>query len=137
MSGRYTESIRNHGLKDQFVQEQPIPLVASKNTYFENRDADVENGHVATEGGGESEMHWVNSPDIYTLLCVKWVSQVALRVKTPSAHAGDTKDMGLIPGSGRSPGGGHNNPLQYLCLENPMDRGVWRTTVHRVTKSWT
>ena len=115
----------------------PSPLVASKNTYFENRDADVETGHVATEGGGESEMNWVSSIDIYTLLCVKWVSQVALRVKTPPAHAGDTKDVSLIPGLGRSPGGGHNNPLQYSRLENPMDRGAWQTTVRRVTKSWT
>ena len=43
---------------------------------------------------------------------------------------------GLIPGLGRSPGKGHGNLLQYSCLENPMDRGAWPTTVHRVTKSW-
>ena len=42
-----------------------------------------------------------------------------------------------IPGLGRSPGGGHSNPLQYSCLENPMDRGAWQATVHEVTKSWT
>ena len=53
-------------------------------------------------------------------------------VKSPYANAGDVRDMGLIPGSGRSPGGGHGNPLQYSCLENPMDRGAWRATVHRV-----
>ena len=46
-------------------------------------------------------------------------------------------DTGLIPGLGRSPGGGHGNPLQYSCLENLMDRGAWRATVHGVTKSWT
>ena len=46
-------------------------------------------------------------------------------------------DMGLIPGSGRSPGGGNDNPLQYSCQENPKDRGAWRTIVHGVTKSWT
>ena len=46
-------------------------------------------------------------------------------------------DLGLIPGLGRSPGGGHGNPLQYSCLENPMDRGAWWATVHGVTKSWT
>ena len=57
--------------------------------------------------------------------------------KNPSANAGDARDVGLIPGSGRSPGGGNDNPLQYSCLENPMDRGVWQATVHRVTKSWT
>ena len=64
-------------------------------------------------------------------------SQVALVVKNPTANAGDTRDMGSIPGSGRSPGGGHGNPLQYSCLENPMDRGAWRATVHGVAKSQT
>ena len=57
-------------------------------------------------------------------------------IKNLSANAGDVRDMGLTPGSGRSPGGGHNNPFQYSCMENPMDRD-WRTTVHRVTKSQT
>ena len=46
-------------------------------------------------------------------------------------------DLGLIPRLGRSPGGGHSNPLQYSCLENPMDRGAWWAMVHGVTKSWT
>ena len=46
-------------------------------------------------------------------------------VKNPHANAGDLRDAGLLPGSGRSPGGGHGNPLQYFCLENSMDRGVW------------
>ena len=45
-------------------------------------------------------------------------------------------DLGSIPGSGRSPGEGNGNPLQYSCLENPMDRGAWQTTVHGVIKSW-
>ena len=53
------------------------------------------------------------------------------------ASAGDLRDVGLIPGSGRSPGGVHGNPLQYSCLENPMDKGAWRTTVYAVAKSWT
>ena len=53
------------------------------------------------------------------------------------ANAGDKRDMGTIPGLGRSPGGGHGNPLQYSCLENPMDRGAWRATVHGVKKSQT
>ena len=64
-------------------------------------------------------------------------SQVALVVKNPSANAGDMRDAGSIPGSGRSPGGGHGNPLQYSCLENPMDRGAWWATVHGVEKSQT
>ena len=56
-------------------------------------------------------------------------------VKNPLANAGDVRDMGLILGSGRYPGEGNGNPLQYACLENPMDRGAWWSTVHRVTKS--
>ena len=50
--------------------------------------------------------------------------------------AGDVRDMGSIPGSGRFPGGGHGNPLQYSYLENPMDRGAWWATVHGFVKSW-
>ena len=65
-----------------------------------------------------------------------WASQVALVVKNPPVNAGDIRDVGPIPGSGRSPGVGNGNQLQYSCLENPMDRGAWQATVHRVTKSW-
>ena len=64
-------------------------------------------------------------------------SQVVLVVKNLPANAGDIRDVGLIPESGRSPGGGHGNPLQYSCLENPMDRGAWWASVPRVAKSWT
>ena len=62
-------------------------------------------------------------------------SQVVLMVKTPLDDAGDIKDVGSIPGLGRSPGGGHGNPLQYSCL-NPMEKGVWWAIAHSVTKSW-
>ena len=68
---------------------------------------------------------------------MKWASQVVVVVKNLSAIAGDTRDVTLIPGSGRSPGEGNGNPLQYFCLENPMDKGVWCATVYRVAKSWT
>ena len=64
-------------------------------------------------------------------------SQVALVVKNTPANAEEARDRGLIPGLARSPGGEHGNPLQYFCLENPMDRGAWWATVHRVAKSWT
>jgi len=57
-------------------------------------------------------------------------------VKNPSAKAGDVRHVDSIPGSGRSPGERHGNPLQYSCLENPTDRGAWWATVHGVTKSW-
>ena len=63
--------------------------------------------------------------------------KVMLVVKNLPDNAGDTRDVGLIPGLGRCPGGGHGNPLQYSCLENPIDRGAWRATVPGVTKGWT
>ena len=55
-------------------------------------------------------------------------------VKNLPANAGDIRDVGLIPGSGRSPGGGNGNPLWYSCLENPMDRGAWQAAVHRIAE---
>ena len=58
-------------------------------------------------------------------------------LKNLPANAGDLRDVGLIPGSGRSPGGGQGNSLWYSCLENPMDRGAWQAMVHAVAKSLT
>ena len=66
-----------------------------------------------------------------------WASQGPLVVKNPPSNVGDIRDAGSIPGSGRSPGGGHSNPLQYSCLENPKDRGAWQATVHGVSESRT
>ena len=63
--------------------------------------------------------------------------QVAAVIKNPRDNAGDARDLGSIPGSGRSPGGGNGNPRQYTCLENSMDRGAWWDTDHGVTKSRT
>ena len=65
------------------------------------------------------------------------ITQVELVVKNLAANAGDIRDVGLIPGSGQSPGEGYGNPLQHSCLENPMDKGAWWVTVYRVTKSQT
>ena len=65
----------------------------------------------------------------------KGASLVVLVVKNPSDNVGDIRDDSSIPGLGRSPGGGHGNPFQYSCLENPMDRGAWRATVHRIAES--
>ena len=70
-------------------------------------------------------------------MCICWASQLVLVVKNLPANAGDITDVCLIPGSGRSPGGAHSNSLQYSCLENPMDRGAWQATAHRVSKSQT
>ena len=73
----------------------------------------------------------------FILTLLFWASQVVLVVKNPPANAGDLRDIGLIPGQGRSPGGGHGNPLQYCCMENPVDRGAWRAEIHGVTQSQT
>ena len=84
-----------------------------------------------------TNFHFVQMPD----LGVSYSSSLGLpggaNGKELVANAGDTRDVGSIPGSGRSPAGRHGNPLQYSCLENPMDRKAWRATVHRVTKSQT
>ena len=83
---------------------------------------------------------WVFSIPSYflaNLVYRAWASQVALVVKSLPANAGDKRDMGLIPGLGRSPGDGNVNPLQYSCLENPMDRGAWWAVVQGVAKSQT
>ena len=88
-----------------------------------------------------TELHFVpkfviDFSHIFGHLCIiQWTSQVALVVKNLPASAGDIRDTGLIPGSGRSPGGGHGNPLRYSCLENSMDRGAWQAMVHGVAES--
>ena len=64
-------------------------------------------------------------------------SQEVLEVKNLPSNAGDIRDMGLIPGLGRSPGEGHGYPLQYSCLDNPVDRGAWWAMAYRITNSWT
>ena len=74
-------------------------------------------------------------PSFWVSLLISGASQVALVVKNSPANAGDLREASSIPESGRSPGGGHGNPLQCSCLENPKDRGGWPATVQRVTKS--
>ena len=89
---------------------------------------EIENGRVSPPCMGMDEgqpeqpavIAWTKCPEVLGARA----SQVALVVKNPPANAGDIKDTSLILGSGRSPGGGHGNPLQYSCLENPMDRGA-------------
>ena len=73
-------------------------------------------------------------PGLWVALCT---SQLMLVVKNLPANVGDVRDMGSIPGSGNSPGGGDGNALQYFCLENPMDGGAWQATVYKVAKSQT
>ena len=87
----------------------------------------------------ESVSFYTPTPLAFILICYWRIKdlQVVLVVKNPHANAGDTWDMGLIPGLGRCPGGGHGNPLQYFYLENSMDRGASWATVHGASKSWT
>ena len=72
----------------------------------------------------------------YCYFCLGFPGGTVVKKKKPPATAGDPRDAGLISGPGKSPGGGNGNPLQYSCLENPMDRGAWQATVHG-SQSWT
>ena len=83
----------------------------------------------------ESQLYFLKNEDID--FTGHGASQVALVVKNLPASAGDLRASGSIPGSGSFLGEGNGNPLQYLCLENPMDRGTWQATVHSVAKSQT
>ena len=74
---------------------------------------------------------------IIMIILTNGASQVMLVVKNLLYNSGDIRDMGSISGWGRSPGEGNGKPFQYSCLENPMDRGAWRATVHEVAKSQT
>ena len=74
----------------------------------------------------------IRSVNIYTHLL-----RVVRVVENPPANAGDVRDRASVSGLRRSPGGAHDNPLQYSCLENPMDRRAWQATVHGVAKSLT
>ena len=80
---------------------------------------------------------WKHATFSFRSCCASCAPQVALVVKNLPANAGVVRDMGSIPGVGRSPGGGHGNSLLYSCLENPMDREVWQATVHRVAQNRT
>ena len=72
-----------------------------------------------------------------SLYVIQWASQVVLVVKKPPANAGDIRGAGSIPELGRSPAGENDNPFQYSCLDNSMDRGAWQATVYVVAKSQT
>ena len=102
------------------------------------------NSSYSTDGS-DSFYHHTTPPPLPRTRCkfsegkiyLIWASQVVLMVQSLHANAGDITDMGSTPGSGRSPGGGHGNPPQYCCPENPMDRGAWKAMIHRVSKSQT
>ena len=85
-------------------------------------------------------LFWYSVPTgIVVIVVTNWASLMSQLVKNPSANAGDARDVDLIPGWGRSPGERNGNPLQYSCLENPMDRGAWWakfTGSQRVGQDW-
>ena len=87
------------------------------------RNAGLEEAQTGIKIAGRNINNWDPRP-----------SQVVLVVKNPVADAGDIRDVGLKSRSERSPGGGHGNPLQYFCLENPMDTGAWQATVYRISE---
>ena len=95
---------------------------------------DREAWHAAIHGVAKSRTRLSNWTEL-NVLCV--ASQVVLVVKNLPVNAGDVRDLDSIPGSGRSPGGRHSNPLPYSCLENSMDKGAWQAIVHRITESQT
>ena len=81
-----------------------------------------------------SSVHGIFQARVLEWGAIAFSNQAALMIKNLSANAVDARDMGSILGLGRSPGGGNGNPLQYSCLRNPVDRGVWWTTVHKVAQ---
>ena len=112
----------------------PVGLEGEKPVNFAGSILEAYNGNSNTT---DSNISNSNGRRCKCLLCSRWAPQVALAVKNLPASAGDRRDASWIPGLGRSLGGGHGNPLQYSCLENPMDRGVWWALVHKVIKSQT
>ena len=75
--------------------------------------------------------------NVFKIFSLSMNSQVAQVVKNPPTNTGDTGNMGLVPGPRKYPGVGNDNPRQYLCLENSMDRGAWQATIHGIVKTQT
>ena len=137
-SSFFLRVVLGHGNTEGKVQRVPIDLLPLHNilhqdgafatigeptlTHCNHADSIVHSWDCTSYGFGQ----------IYNDICA---SQVVLVVKNPPANAGDVRDEGLSRGLGRSPGGGHGNPLQYFCLEDPIDREAWLAKVHGVAKS--
>ena len=100
------------------------------------RVGDGQEGLVCCSPWGCQELDTTEETELNWTVIFR-ASQVVLVLKDPPANAGDARDVGSIPGSERSSGGGNGNPFQYSCLDNPMDRGTWWDTVHGVAKNQT
>ena len=141
--------INSEWIKDLNTRLEIIKLLGA-NTGWELFDTDLGNNFldIIRKESNKSKWDYVKvkvalscltlcDPVNCTVYLYKYVaSQVTLVVRNPLANA-DVRDMGLISGSGRSPGGGDSTPLQYSCLENPMDRRDWWAIAHRAAKSRT
>ena len=109
-----------------------------KEIFLNKQDPIVEHREVHEVSPDKPHCKIILRKNIYVCMNIYavYASQVVLVVKNPPANAEDLRDMGSIPGWGRSPGGGHGNPLQDSCLENPMDRGFSQATVYGVGHDW-
>ena len=117
------------------AHQTPLSVGLSRQEYWSGLPCSPP-GDLPNPGLNPGLMHcrWI----LYLLSPVfYWSSQVVLVEKNQPANSGDIRDVGLTPGSGRSPGEEHGNPLQYSCLENSMNREAWWATVYWVEKSWT
>ena len=106
------------------------------------KDTSTHKGHCSSiynsQDGSNLNVHRQTNAWKTWYIYKKWcITHPAPVLKNLSVSVEDARDVDSIPGSGRWPGGGHGNPFQHSCLEDPMDRGAWWATVHRVTKSWT
>ena len=90
--------------------------------------------HMHTQTRTHTHKH-IHNTHMCRSMCISMTSLVVQLVKNPTANAGGARDTSLIPGSGRSPGEGNGNPLQYSCLENPTNRVAWRATIHGLAES--
>ena len=114
----------------------PNPLTCLLRNLYTGQEATVRTGHGKTDWlqiGKGVHQDCILSPCLFNLASL--VAQMIKRL--PAMWENWVRSLGQIPWSGGSPGEGNGNPLQYSCLENPMDRGAWKATVHGVTKSWT
>ena len=109
-------------------------ILSPAGRFFTNRA--TREAHTSQQNGPENRPTHRNRASQVALVVNKQTNkQTKNKKQTPDA--GDIRDVDLIPGLGRSPGGGHGNPLQYCCLENSLNRGAWRTRVHGVAKRQT
>ena len=124
-SQRYTVDQKKPGTKENISYNSTY--ITSKNTlcYFSEYEV-----RIMVNSGEVDDGKGIMYIFIQVVVCVCWAPQVALVVRNLPANAGDIRTAGSIPGLGRSPGGGHGNPFQYSCLENPMDRGaLWANSI--------